>query len=161
MKIEEPLAIEFKPLQKVSPFFLVDPQNDKAISNKQYVWIKAVGRLPDDLRFHHIVAAYACDHYLLTTALLPNHLSSFSTPRLKMMASLDHTYISYFCLLFYFSRVWFHQPFRIDEWLLFEMECTKSNGNRATTSGRYYIYSLYVLILHLLKIFHSNWAASS
>ena len=101
MKIEEPLAIEFKPLQKVSPFFLVDPQNDKAISNKQYVWIKAAGKLPDDLRFHHIVAAYACDHYLLTTALLPNHLSSFSTPRLKMMASLDHTYISYFA--FYFT----------------------------------------------------------
>ncbi len=78
-------------------------------SNIKYCWMKANGKLPDDFASHACVAAYASDHFLLSTSLLPHGISSFSNPGLKMIASLDH-------------MIWFHGPFRADEWLLFEME---------------------------------------
>ncbi|KAJ3216868.1 Acyl-CoA thioesterase 8 [Clydaea vesicula] len=113
IRIQEILPIEFKPIKESVPRDLIKPSKSNP---KQYVWLRAQGRLPDDLAFHHCVAAYASDHFLLGTAQLPH-------VRLSMMATLDH-------------MIWFHKPFRADEWLLFEMESTRSNSGRGLTFGR-------------------------
>jgi acyl-CoA thioesterase-2 len=59
---------------------------------------------------------------LLTTALIPNGISLFS-PRVSFLASIDHC-------------VWFHEPFKFDEWILYEMESPISGYGRGYTAGR-------------------------
>lgn len=122
LRIDEPLPIEFKPLQRTELKDLFVPEK----STKQYVWLRAQGTLPDDLAFHNVVAAYASDHYLLGSANAAHGVTWFTKPiRITMMASLDHI-------------IWFHRPFRADEWLLFEMESTRSGSGRGLTFGRMY-----------------------
>ncbi len=80
----------------------------------QRVWFRADGPLPDDPLLHACVATYASDMTLLDTALLP-HGGTFDH-RTLMMASLDHA-------------MWFHRPFRADDWLLYHQDTpTASNG---------------------------------
>ena len=76
--------------------------------------------LPDAVALHRSLRAYASDHAFLTTALLP-HGVSWSTPRMQV-ASLDHA-------------VWFHRPFRVDQWLLHVMESPVSHGGRGLVRG--------------------------
>lgn len=91
---------------------------------RQLVWIRARGRLPDEpLHLHQCVVAYASDLTLLDTALLP-HAISWSDDRL-MVASLDHA-------------MWFHRPFRADQWLLYAQESPRAAGARGFTMGRLY-----------------------
>jgi acyl-CoA thioesterase-2 len=85
------------------------------------VWLKTRGPLPDDLALHRYLLAYAPDHAFIGTALLP-HGVSFLTPG-KQIASLDHA-------------MWFHQPFRIDEWLLHVMDSPAANESRGLVRGR-------------------------
>ena len=68
-----------------------------------HVWMRATGRLPDEPAIHQCVLAYASDMMLLDAALIPHGRSVFSED--IMAASLDHA-------------LWFHRPFRADEWLL-------------------------------------------
>ena len=74
---------------------------------KQYLWIKTNGRLPDNSRLHQCALAYASDFSLLDTALIAHGRVLFD-PRL-MLSSLDHA-------------LWFHRPFRADEWLLYAQD---------------------------------------
>jgi acyl-CoA thioesterase-2 len=67
------------------------------------VWLRADGRLPDDPLLHACVVAYASDMTLLDTATKPHGLTFDG----GSMASLDHA-------------MWFHRPFRADEWLLYD-----------------------------------------
>jgi acyl-CoA thioesterase II len=97
--------IEIKPVFQRS---YEDAVNPKAIPPKQYVWFRVPAKLNDKLTFHQCVGAYASDLELLATCLLP-HAMNFYSPKLSFMVSLDHC-------------VWFHEPFRADEWLLYEME---------------------------------------
>ena len=69
------------------------------------VWMRADGDLPDDPVLHACIVTYASDLTLLDTALRPFGMSAFNDN--LMMASLDHA-------------MWFHRPFRADEWLLYE-----------------------------------------
>ncbi len=71
------------------------------------VWIRATEKLPDDPAIHQCVLAYACDMTLLDSALIPHGRSVFS--RSIQAASLDHA-------------LWFHRPFRADEWLLYAQD---------------------------------------
>jgi acyl-CoA thioesterase-2 len=94
MRINDPVPFEFKPISnKFKDLF--KPEKDNAA--KQYVWLRASGKLPDGLQFHHLAAAYASDHFLLSSALLPHGITYLSKPvRITMMASLDH-------------MLWFHR----------------------------------------------------
>ena len=67
--------------------------------------------------------AYASDHGLLPTALRPHGLS-WLQPELQI-ASLDHA-------------MWFHRPFRADDWLLYVMESPSAAGARGFTRGSVY-----------------------
>jgi acyl-CoA thioesterase-2 len=83
-------------------------------------WFRALGEMPDDLLSHQSVLAYASDYGLLGTALLPHGLS-FNMPKLQA-ATLDHA-------------IWFHRPFRADEWLLYVSDSPSAAGGRGFTRG--------------------------
>ena len=77
---------------------------------EQMFWIRAKGHLGDALALHQCVVAYGSDHNLLGTVPLAHGATWFSrNQRIAMMASLDHS-------------MWFHCPFRADEWMLYVCE---------------------------------------
>ncbi|MFO1426107.1 MAG: acyl-CoA thioesterase II [Steroidobacteraceae bacterium] len=86
----------------------------------QHLWFRAVDRLPDDDALHRCLLAYASDFHLLNTVTLP-HGTGFLTGRL-VMASIDHA-------------MWFHRPFRVDEWLLYAMDSPSASGARGLARG--------------------------
>ena len=84
-------------------------------------WVRTIAPLPDDPRVHRAVLAFASDMTLLGTAILPHGLSWARGEVLS--ASLDHT-------------VWFHEPFRADEWLLYATDSPWSGAGRGFNRGR-------------------------
>ena len=86
----------------------------------QLVWMRADGTLPDDPVLHACVVTYASDMTLLDTALRPAGISSLTHD--IMMASLDHA-------------MWFHRPFRADEWLLYQQRAESASSARGLASG--------------------------
>ena len=90
----------------------------------KHVWTRSPIALPDDTLTHETLFAYVSDYGLLWTALQP-HGVKMGDPRLQI-ASLDHT-------------IWFHRPFRMDEWLLFVMESPNASGGRGLSFA--YVYN--------------------
>lgn len=97
----------------------------------QDVWMKTTGRAPNDQALHRIVMAFASDLSLLNTACRPHgrHNGSGSglpgvpyTANGFQLASLDHA-------------IWFHRPFRVDEWLLYAQESPSASGGRGFNRG--------------------------
>jgi len=89
----------------------------------QRVWLRADGVLPDDPVLHACVLTYASDMTLLDTTLLP-HGSELGDEGF-MMASLDHA-------------MWFHRPFRADDWLLYVQDTPSTSGGRGMARGLIY-----------------------
>jgi len=96
------------------------PDRREPLPPRQHVWLRADGRLDDDPLLHACMLTYASDMTLLDTALLP-HGGKFQDDRL-MMASLDHA-------------MWFHRPFRADEWLLYAQDTPSASGARGLARG--------------------------
>ena len=90
---------------------------------ERYVWLKATHALPETPALHQALLAYASDFSFITTALKP-HGVTWLTPGMQV-ASVDHA-------------VWFHAPFRADEWLLHVMESPRASGARGLVLGRVY-----------------------
>lgn len=88
---------------------------------RRMYWIRASSPLPDDFHTHASALAYFSDHEFLVTALQP-HGVTFLTPGMQL-ASIDHA-------------MWFHQKFRIDDWLLYVIESPAAYGSRALVRGR-------------------------
>ncbi len=86
----------------------------------QQVWLRADGRLSDDPVLHACVVTYASDMTLLDTTLLPFAMS-WESPDVQM-ASLDHA-------------MWFHRPFRADEWLLYQQRAISTGSARGLAGG--------------------------
>ncbi|MGH9188303.1 MAG: acyl-CoA thioesterase, partial [Acidimicrobiales bacterium] len=101
----------------------VPPDRAEGVPPRQRVWFRADGELPDDPVLHACVATYASDMTLLDTTLVP-HGSSYLNPRI-MMASLDHA-------------MWFHRPFRADEWMLYAQDTPSASGGRGLARGLMY-----------------------
>lgn len=89
----------------------------------QYTWVRAVGDMPDDPTLHRCLLAYLSDFKLLGTALRPHGVSFMSGD--VQMASLDHA-------------LWFHRPFRVDDWLLYAMDSPSASGGRGLARGSLY-----------------------
>jgi acyl-CoA thioesterase-2 len=89
----------------------------------QHVWFRATGGLPDDAAVHKCVLAYASDMLLLDTSLFPHGRTLFD--RDLQVASLDHA-------------LWFHRPFRADDWLLYSQDSPSASGARGFTRGAIY-----------------------
>ena len=86
----------------------------------QRLWIRADGELPDDPLLHACVATYASDMSLFDTILAPHEVGWDDAD--FMGASLDH------CM-------WFHRPFRADEWLLYDTDSPIAAGGRGAGPG--------------------------
>jgi acyl-CoA thioesterase-2 len=87
------------------------------------VWIRTTGPLPDDPAIHRCVLAYASDLTLLDTSLVPHGRSVLEDA--IQAASLDHA-------------LWFHRPFRADEWLLYAQDTPSASGARGFARGLVY-----------------------
>jgi acyl-CoA thioesterase-2 len=89
----------------------------------QNIWIRAAGRLPDDPVLHQAVLAYASDFTLLDTALIAHGKVLFDPD--VQLASLDHA-------------LWYHRPFRADEWMLYVQDSPNAYGARGFCRGSIY-----------------------
>jgi acyl-CoA thioesterase II len=96
------------------------PDRNEPLPPRQRVWLRADGTLVDDPVLHTCVLTYASDMTVLDTSLLP-HGGSWHDPDL-FMASLDHT-------------MWFHRPFRADEWLLYTQDSPTASEGRGLGRG--------------------------
>ena len=106
--------IDVRPTDGLHPFARHDRRPRRSY------WLRALGSVGDDALHHQSILAYASDYGLLGAALGPHGLS-YRNPGL-MLASLDHA-------------IWFHRPFRMDEWLLYDFESPVAAGARAFTRG--------------------------
>jgi acyl-CoA thioesterase-2 len=87
-----------------------------------HVWLRTRGILPDGAALHRALLAFVSDMTLLDTALLPHGKSVFSDVQ---VASLDHA-------------MWFHRPFRADDWLLYVQDSPSASGARGFNRGALY-----------------------
>jgi acyl-CoA thioesterase-2 len=105
-------TVDWQPLDRTRP-----------LPPHQNVWLRADGRLPDDPVLHACIITYASDMTLLDTTLLPHAVGAVEKD--VAMASLDHA-------------MWFHRPFRADEWLLYAQDTPSASGARGIARGSIY-----------------------
>jgi len=86
-------------------------------------WMKTSGPVPDSRGLHHALLAYLSDAFLVDVCLI-KHGRSFEDPRWQI-ASLDH-------------GLWFHEDFRVDNWLLHVVEAERISGGRGLARGSFY-----------------------
>ncbi|HWM06013.1 MAG TPA: acyl-CoA thioesterase II [Actinophytocola sp.] len=90
---------------------------------RSQVWMRADGTLPDDELLHVCVLTYASDMTLLDSVLV-RHGAYWGLDRV-LGASLDHA-------------LWFHRPFRADEWFLYDCASPSASGARGLATGRFF-----------------------
>lgn len=89
----------------------------------QHSWMRGLGNLGDNPARHQTLLAYISDFALLSTALYPHPYSGFS--KAVQSASLDHA-------------LWFHRPFRADDYLLYCTESPNAAAARGFSRGSFY-----------------------
>jgi acyl-CoA thioesterase-2 len=109
--------IEIRPVQPR------DPLRPKAVEPLRHLWYRTIDKLPDDASLHRYLLAYASDFSFLGTAMDP-HGVSWLSPGMHV-ASLDHV-------------MWFHRPFRFDDWLLYVVDSPSASGSRGLVRGRFF-----------------------
>jgi acyl-CoA thioesterase II len=97
------------------------PPGDREANAEQRVWMRIAGKLPDDPLLHACALTYASDLSLLDT-VLSKHGEVWG-PGGVIGASLDHA-------------LWFHRPFRADEWFLYDCWSPSASGARGLATGR-------------------------
>jgi acyl-CoA thioesterase-2 len=90
---------------------------------RNQVWMRADGKLPDQQLLHVCVLTYASDMTLLDS-VLARHGVYWDTDKV-LGASLDHA-------------LWFHRPFRADEWFLYDSVSPTASGARGLATGRFF-----------------------
>lgn len=111
---ESDRPIELRPVE-LGRYF-----GQKIDDGRIHVWIKTAAKLPDDPALHMCALAYASDFSLLD-AIMARYGRTLFDKRM-MPASLDHA-------------MWFHRPFRADEWLLYAQDSPSARGGRGLTRG--------------------------
>ncbi|MGD9699053.1 acyl-CoA thioesterase [Acinetobacter sp.] len=110
--------VDIRPVNPQNPF---QPQPE-APSYAHYIRTHGqIAQKVDEISLHQAIAAFYSDFTLMTTALRPHGLSYIS-PSLQC-ASIDHA-------------MYFHKPFRVDGWMLYDMEATISASSRGLNFGR-------------------------
>jgi len=87
----------------------------------QQVWFRLSEKVGDAPELHRAMLAYASDFHLLGTATFPHGISYYQ-PNVQM-ASLDHA-------------LWFHRPFRADDWLLYSIDSPSAQTGRGLARGQ-------------------------
>ena len=107
-------------IRPVDPAPLLMPQTSDPVAR---LWLRASDTLPADPGLHRNLLAYLSDYELVATATLPHGIRFMQGS--VQLASLDHA-------------MWFHRPFRVDEWLLYAMESPNAVGARGLAFGRFF-----------------------
>ncbi|MEX2481524.1 MAG: acyl-CoA thioesterase II [Gammaproteobacteria bacterium] len=107
-------------LRPIDPYFGDTPAGTPPLRR---VWLRTVDRLPDEPDLHRAILAYLSDYGLITTLLMPQGVR-LNNEHL-FLASLDHA-------------MWFHRPFKMDQWLLYVCEGVSSAGARGLARGSFY-----------------------
>jgi acyl-CoA thioesterase II len=89
---------------------------------RDQLWMRVDGVLPDDALVHVCVLAYASDLTLLGSVTAPHHRDLDQD---VVAASLDHA-------------MWFHRPFRADDWVLYDCASPSASGGRGLATGRFF-----------------------
>jgi acyl-CoA thioesterase II len=84
------------------------------------MWVKTNGPLPDDRRLHQAALAYLSDLTLLSASTIPHGV--FIGLNVQA-ASIDHA-------------MWFHRPFRADQWLLYDQVSPSASGGLGLSMAR-------------------------
>lgn len=108
---------------EMRPVYLRDELNPTKRPPNQQIWFRLTQKIGDDQNMHRAMLAYASDFYLLGTTTFP-HAISYYQPNVQM-ASLDHA-------------MWFHRPFRVDEWLLYVLDSPTAQSARGLARGSIY-----------------------
>lgn len=109
--------VEMRP---VNPQDFLKPQK---MPPYQHIWVRAPRSVGTEVAINQCVMAYASDMSLLDTCVRPHGVSWLSGK--LQMASLDHA-------------MWFHQPFQMDEWLLYTQDSPSASGARGFNRGAFY-----------------------
>ncbi len=123
------LSEKFQRIVNLSaPFDLrpVGPMQQLTSANsepRRQFWFKTLDTLPDDDDLHRAILAYVSDYGLLTTTLIPHGFHMFDNQ--LTLASIDHA-------------MWFHRPFRMDDWLLYDFEALSTSNARGLAKGTIY-----------------------
>ncbi|KAI8321147.1 Thioesterase/thiol ester dehydrase-isomerase [Martensiomyces pterosporus] len=106
--------------------YIPTAQDQRGLPSRM-MWLRAKGDMSGLGHCHHqSMLAYASDFGLIGTALRPFQIGQPGSKRkLGMLVSLDHT-------------IWFHEPFRADEWMLYVMESSRTASGRGLAFGRIY-----------------------
>ncbi|NCT66064.1 MAG: acyl-CoA thioesterase II [Rhodanobacteraceae bacterium] len=105
------------------PIYPRDELNPPKRPPFQQVWFRLSERVPDSPVLHRALLAYASDFHLIGTTMFPHGISFLQ--RHVQVASLDHA-------------MWFHRPFRADEWLLYSCDSPTAQGGRGLARGMIY-----------------------
>jgi acyl-CoA thioesterase-2 len=108
-------------IRHVQESIYLEPAHEQ--TDRQMVWMRARGPVPDDQVLHRALLAYACDQVMLEP-LLRRHGASWATPGMSI-ASLDHA-------------MWFHRTVHVDDWLLYVQSAPSAQGGRGLTAARVY-----------------------
>jgi acyl-CoA thioesterase-2 len=108
---------------EMKPVSLTHYVSREKLPPKQHIWIRATGPVPDDRAVHAAVLAYLSDMTLLDTSLFAHGRSIFDAD--LQVASLDHS-------------MWFHRPYKLDDWFLYTQDSPTSSGARGLTRGSIY-----------------------
>jgi acyl-CoA thioesterase II len=125
---ELPREAAFAPidLRSVGPLSIEAERDPSLRTTRNMVWLRVDGTLPDDPLLHVCLMTYASDMTLLDPVLLGHGLSWMDGH--TMGASLDHA-------------MWFHRPFRADQWLLYAQESPVAYGARGLARGEVFTES--------------------
>ena len=95
--------------------------DDPRHPGRQRVWLRVSSPLPDDQFWHRAAFTYLSDMTLIGAAMSPHDISFGKGD--AFVASLDHA-------------VWFHRPFRADEWWLYDQVSPSASAGRALVIAR-------------------------
>jgi acyl-CoA thioesterase-2 len=107
-------------VRSIGPLSIEAERDPSLRTGENLVWLRVNGELPDDPLLHVCLMTFASDLTLLDTVLL-RHATSWYSGRTSG-ASLDHA-------------MWFHRPFRADQWLLYAQETPSAHGARGLARG--------------------------
>lgn len=105
-----------------SPIYFA-PAKEK--TDDHVLWLKAP-HIDGEQNAHRAILAFASD-YTLLESVLKKHGMAWVTPGFKA-ASLDHA-------------MWFHRPFRADEWIICQQHSPSASGARALVRAEYFTMS--------------------
>ena len=117
-----PIATAERPIE-IRPVERRNPLRPVVAEPRRHAWYRTIDALPDSPALHRYVLAYASDFSFLGTSMDPHGVSWLSQG--MQVTSLDHS-------------MWFHRPFRVDEWLLYSVDSPSASGARGLVRGQFF-----------------------